>query len=238
MKSNILSGYQRHDVVKLLKPASGLSGVELGVAQGIFSKRMVESRKFDHFFGVDMYADQHDINQYKSALKNIGLFESYKLLRMTFDEALDLFSDSSLDFVYVDGYAHTGEEGGDTIYKWFKKVKIGGVLAGDDYHENWPLVMNAVNAFVEDLDTELYITELTEELDYCNYPSWAIIKSQESLVSPCKETVEFAKMNERLRRQQWIRKMFVNEYLIPRMPSFVVSLAKAPSRVYKKFRKK
>jgi hypothetical protein len=58
-----------------------------------------------------------------SALRRVGLRAAYKLLRMRFDEAIDLFDDASLDFVYVDGYAHGGEEGGETIFEWFRKVR-------------------------------------------------------------------------------------------------------------------
>jgi hypothetical protein len=137
---------------------------------------MIDSRKFSHFFGVDAYADIHNIEEYKQAIKKIGLFSNYKLLRMKFSEAYDLFDDESLDFVYIDGYAHNGEEGGSTIFDWSKKVKIGGVISGDDYHKDWPLVIEAVDEFMKKSNFELYITTSTEDNPYCNYPSWATIK--------------------------------------------------------------
>ena len=139
-------GWHRQDVLRLLGDRSGMIGVELGVAAGEYSRRMVDSGRFETFFGVDMYADTHDVAQYKEALRHVGLFGPYKLLRMTFDEAYDLFPDESLDFIYIDGYAHTGQEGGDTIWKWARKVRVGGLIAGDDYHADWPLVVEAVDA--------------------------------------------------------------------------------------------
>ena len=169
----------RHDLIKLLPNGSGNVGVELGVAEGVFSERMIASRAFEMFFGVDMYADIHDVAQYKRALQRIGLFKNYKLLRMTFDEALDLFEDESLDFIYVDGYAHSGEEGGETIYKWARKVKIGGIVAGDDYHRDWPLVVQAVDRFCKDTGFELHISKKTEpDVPYSVYPSWAVVKTR------------------------------------------------------------
>ena len=64
---------------------------------------MVDSGKFSNFYGVDMYADTHDTEEYKSALLTVGLLKKYKLFRMTFDDAIDLFEDASFDFIYIDG---------------------------------------------------------------------------------------------------------------------------------------
>ena len=176
MKINILPNSNRHNIIELLSSENNNIGVELGVAKGIFSSRMVSSGRFSHFFGVDMYADIHDTEEYKIALKKIGLFSNYKLLRMTFDEAFELFDDESLDFIYIDGYAHNGEEGGQTIFDWSRKVKVGGLIAGDDYHDDWPLVKEAVNEFIEASGFDLQLTSEIEENDYSNYPSWGTIK--------------------------------------------------------------
>ncbi|NNE86826.1 MAG: class I SAM-dependent methyltransferase [Silicimonas sp.] len=175
-----LDGYFRHDVLKLLDKTEDCVGIELGVAAGEFSKRMVDSGRFSQVFGVDVYADNHDIGQYKDALRHVGLMRPYKLLRMTFDQAYDLFDDGTFDFIYIDGFAHSGQEGGDTIYKWARKVRVGGVIAGDDYHSDWPLVQNAVNRFAEDAGFELCVTTETEpDVKYSDYPSWAVVKSHE-----------------------------------------------------------
>ncbi len=173
-----LEGWHRHDVLRLLGERTGLVGVELGVAGGGFSRRMVQSGRFATFFGVDMYADTHDVEQYRQALRHVGLMGPYKLLRMTFAEALDLFEDESLDFVYIDGYAHTGQEGGETIWAWARKVRVGGLIAGDDYHPDWPLVMEAVDAFAAETGFGLCVTtEVEPEVDYAAHPSWAMIKT-------------------------------------------------------------
>lgn len=183
---NQLKGCHRHDVIKLLKNKKGNIGVELGVAEGLFSSRMVSSGFFSNFFGIDKYDDRHDVNEYKKALKQIGLFSDYSLLKMTFEEAYDLFDDESLDFIYIDGYAHNGENGGTTIFEWSKKVKIGGVISGDDYHEVFPLVVEAVDEFVKLSGFYLHIATEVENNSYSYYPSWAVIKQKETshLFSP------------------------------------------------------
>ena len=178
--ANIIKNSYRHNVVNLLESCNGNVGVELGVAKGIFSLRMMESGYFSYFFGIDAYADLHDVNEYKEVVNKIGLFSNYKLLRMTFDEAYDLFDDESLDFIYVDGCAHTGENGGKTIFDWSRKVKIGGVISGDDYHDDWPLVVEAVDEFVLLSGFNLNLTANVEDDPYCNYPSWAVIKDTDT----------------------------------------------------------
>ena len=110
MKSfEILEGKNRYDLVNLLEKDS-LIGIELGVAGGLFSKKMIETGKFKFFFGVDKYSDHHDLNQYKSAIKYVGILENYKLLKLDFNEALEMFDDQFFDFIYIDGYAHNGQK--------------------------------------------------------------------------------------------------------------------------------
>lgn len=182
----------RHEIVDDLAGNSNI-GIELGVATGIYSKRMTESGKFKFFFGIDKYGDIHDTEEYKKTLKYIGLESvNYKLLRMTFEEAYDLFDDNYFDFIYIDGYAHTGEEGGKTIIEWYKKLKVGGILAGDDYHNDWPLVKWAVNDFVQKLGGTLFITGGKEGTAYCLYPTWYIKKEKDVVVEPNQELIDIA----------------------------------------------
>ena len=173
----------RHECVSFL-PTNGCIGIELGVAAGNFSARMVESGKFKKFYGVDLYEDHHDTNEYISALKLVGLDSCYTLLRMSFDEAIELFDDNYFDFIYFDGYAHTGEEGGKTFADWFKKLKIGGIFAGDDYHDDWPLVKCAVNDMVIKIGCEINLTGKEESTIYNEYPTWFFKKEAEVEFAP------------------------------------------------------
>lgn len=178
VKTVLLPGTERWDVVNTL-PEKGNIGIELGVAAGSFSARMVRSGRFSQFIGVDIYGDGHNVKEYKKALVAVGLFENYRLLRMTFDQALDLFPDDFFDFIYCDGYAHTGEEGGRTLIDWYPKLKTGGVMAGDDYDtEAWPLVVWAVNEVVTQLDVPLMVTDKVSDEAYNKYRSWYFIKPE------------------------------------------------------------
>jgi hypothetical protein len=180
---NIFSNFYRHDILKMVKNKNCI-GIELGVAGGDFSKRMVESQIFENFYGVDLYEDHHNVKEYISALKFIGLGNKYNLLRMSFEESLELFEDNYFDFIYFDGYAHTGEEGGKTFSDWYRKLKIGGMFAGDDYHDDWPLVKWAVNDMICQIGCELNITGKTENTNLNKYPSWFFIKDSEKFFVP------------------------------------------------------
>ena len=189
-----LEGYHRQDIVALLGDSKNCVGVELGVAGGEFSRRMVASGRFAQFFGVDMYADTHDVAQYKAALRHVGLRANYKLLRMSFAQAYDLFENESLDFIYIDGYAHSGQEGGETIWHWARKVRVGGVIAGDDYHPEWPLVVEAVDRFAKATGFELCVTTETEpDVSYAAHPSWAMLKTAPVSAEPPADLVQRGK---------------------------------------------
>jgi len=167
---------ERWDVINPLTE-NGNIGIELGVAAGSFSTRMVHSGRFKQYFGVDIYGDGHNVKEYKKALLAVGLNENFHLLRMTFDQALDLFPDNYFDFIYCDGYAHTGEEGGRTLIDWYPKLKIGGVMAGDDYDvAAWPLVVWAVNNVVVQLKVPLMVTDKVSDQAYNRYRSWYFVK--------------------------------------------------------------
>jgi len=178
VETHIAKGSYRHDVVKLLDGSENI-GIELGVASGLLSKRLLETNKFKLLFGVDVYGDIHDTIEYKNALNTIGIAENHKLIRLTFDDAADLFPNDYFDFIYIDGFAHTGEEGGKTLVDWYGKLKVGGIMSGDDYHTDWPLVMWAVNHFASQLNVTINLTERTQTDRYSLYPTWFFRKESE-----------------------------------------------------------
>lgn len=172
----VLPGTDRFAVIAPLA-AAGNVGIELGVAAGSFSARMVQSGRFSRFVGVDVYGDGHNTAEYKKALLAVGPWSDYRLLRMTFDQALDLFPDGCFDFIYCDGYAHTGEEGGRTLVDWYPKLKPGGVMAGDDYDiETWPLVVWTAHHVALQLGVPIFVTEKVTDEPYNRYPSWYLRK--------------------------------------------------------------
>lgn len=152
-------------------------GVELGVAAGEFSRMILHANESCLLWSIDRWSDHHNAREYADAAKMlIGYSQGRCIpLRMTFEEAAPLFNDESLDFIYIDGYAHTGQLGGATLEQWWPKLKPGGIFSGHDYHPDWQPTVNAVNAFVERRQLELNVTDSEgEEAD--KYPSWWVEK--------------------------------------------------------------
>ncbi len=175
INKKILHDYNRFNVKDFIKK-DNLIGIELGVAKGTFSKKMLESNKFKFYYGVDKYSDHHNSKEYLYALKNIGINKSFHLLRTSFESALSIFEDNYFDFVYVDGYAHGGQEGGKTLCDWIKKVKVGGIICGDDYDSKFPLTIKAVNYLAQNTNNQIYLTnkDFVYENQRKHFASWII----------------------------------------------------------------
>jgi predicted O-methyltransferase YrrM len=150
-------------------------GIELGVAGGSFSSKILEVSKLSRLYSVDRWAGDrgHGIAECRYASELLARHgERSIVLRATFDEALDAFGNEHFDFIYIDGYAHTGQDGGSTLDQWWPKLKQGGLFAGHDYDAKmWPETYKEVNKFVEKKNLNLNITEEATE------PSWYLTKS-------------------------------------------------------------
>lgn len=174
----LADSFTRRDDVAALFPEGGV-GVELGVAAGDFSERILQFDHVGYLYSIDMWAGDrgHGIEQYREAIARLSPYKDRNaLMRMRFDEALQLFNDESLDFIYVDGYAHDGELNGQTFRDWLPKLKSGGIIAGDDYAPDWPLVMAAVDAFCAENGLELHVIDCHEDSWNSMYPTWFAMK--------------------------------------------------------------
>lgn len=87
------------------------------------------------------------------------------VLRLTFDQAVAIFPDSFFDVVYIDGYAHTGQDDGKTLRDWWPKLKVGGLFSGHDYHPKFPKTVKHVDDFCKKAGAALSLTD-------DEYPSW------------------------------------------------------------------
>jgi predicted O-methyltransferase YrrM len=88
-----------------------------------------------------MLATQVDI--YDLFLENMGE-RKYNVIKGESKVAAKMFLKESLDVVFID-LTHTYEAVKEDIKLWLPKVKKGGFIAGDDYHENWKGVIQAVD---------------------------------------------------------------------------------------------
>jgi len=152
-------------------------GIELGVARGRYSEHILRSCPVRRLYSVDAWAGDrgHGIEQCDAATRRLSKYGARSIvLRARFDEALALFDDHALDFAYIDGYAHTGNDGGRTLRDWWAKVRPGGIFAGHDYDaETWPKNVAAVDAFREEEKAEIAEFFTTDE---AKNASWVVVK--------------------------------------------------------------
>lgn len=145
--------------------------VELGVAAGAFAERVLDRNRGMRYVGIDKWDDHHNAEEMKRADATVFRFGGRAELRKTtFEEAVRRFKDESCDVIYVDGYAHTGQDEGKTLRDWWPKVKAGGVFSGHDYDEKWPKTVAAVDAFAESVGAAVEV--IKDE----PFSSWAIRK--------------------------------------------------------------
>ena len=151
-------------------------GAELGVAGGAFSDAILRHcPRVTLLWSIDRWSDHHNMLEYWSAAERLGAHGARsRVRRCTFTEAAAMFPAASLDWCYIDGYAHTGQDGGATLEEWWPKLRPGGVLAGHDYHADWPATRQAVDAFAARHRLEIGVT--AEYVKEREWPSWWVEK--------------------------------------------------------------
>lgn len=131
-------------------------GVELGVAGGYFSEALLVNSNLRRLFSIDRWGDHHDEREYVDCVARLAQFGDRScVLRLDFNDAIHLFPDNYFDFIYIDAYAHTGQQDGKLLHDWWPKLKNGGVFSGHDYDPNWPKTILAVDDFAKVVDGEI-----------------------------------------------------------------------------------
>ena len=95
---------------------------------GSFSEKMIKSRKFSEYIGVDRYAGVHK-KEFEKADQIYGERSGCKLIKGSFAKTITKFDDNYFDFIYFDGFAHSGQDAGKTIKLYLPKLRNGGILA-------------------------------------------------------------------------------------------------------------
>jgi Tfp pilus assembly protein PilF len=87
-----------------------------------------------------------------------GLLHYVVPLRMLSSQAVQLFPEYSIDFCFLDA-AHDYDSVNADLVAWFPKVRHGGIIAGDDYHTDWPGVRKAVDEFFAPLGKKIRVLD-------------------------------------------------------------------------------
>ena len=149
-------------------------GVELGVAQGYFSESLLENSNLKILFSIDRWTDHHDYDEYLVAKEKLSKYNGRSvILKLKFKDAVKLFDDEIFDFIYIDGYAHTGQDNGIILKDWWPKLKPNGIFAGHDYCiKTYPKTVEQVDKFATRHQLKLNFTKEKE------YTSWYCIKEK------------------------------------------------------------
>lgn len=136
--------FHRNDLAKLFAELGFNKGAEIGVAEGNYSEILCKANPKLELLCVDPWHHYSGNPQGKSPEKDAyALNEAVRKLKgynVTFIPLLSMeaiyngeyaIDDGSLDFVYVDahhGFSYVLQD----IIEWSKKVRSGGIIAGDD----------------------------------------------------------------------------------------------------------
>lgn len=170
---------ERADIV-LLSPR-GCSGAELGVDTGHLSRRFLELGHLSCLHSVDKWCDHaHPRSQYLAVARRLLPYKESKVWRMTAQEFAQIIPDESLGFIYIDCYAHTGQDGGEVLRVMWPKLQSGGLFSGDDYDDRkWPKTYFAVDQFAKNVNRSVQVREgftITSQNSMDNNPTWYFFK--------------------------------------------------------------
>lgn len=160
-------------------------GVEVGVAEGRYSKTILEVPAVVKLYGIDPYVPHKGYmdytrpetfeRMYNNTMKRLQVYPNFVLIQKFSMDAVKQFKDDSLDFVYIDAnhsYATVLED----VREWTKKVKRNGIVAGDDYKLSRNHAQYEVIRALDDYGATNPIRELLIYNRGTPPPSWMFIK--------------------------------------------------------------
>lgn len=161
--SDYYSEKSREEIIPSILENNNINGkgVEIGVFKGQFSKHILDNWSgtlymIDPWRELEDYIDssnhKNHPNAYLEAMQSIKGYEDRAfMIRALSNQAVDLFEDESLDFIYIDGN-HTYDSVKEDMELWFPKLKKGGLFAGHDYlrmdWDNTPFAENGIDKHI------------------------------------------------------------------------------------------
>lgn len=132
------------DLPILFKELGFTSGAEIGVLEGNYSEILCKSNPNLKIYSVDAWQDYPLHNHfrkswqyekfYQTAAARLSQYPNNKIIKKWSMGAVKDFPDESLDFIYIDA-DHRFQAVTNDIAEWSKKVRIGGIISGDDFRE-------------------------------------------------------------------------------------------------------
>jgi hypothetical protein len=129
------------DIPEIIKGIENPVGVEVGVAEGTTTEYLLQTLPSLRLSGVDSYPvyidwndtqPDGDANKAEMLRKVDPYMERYNHIYEDSDDAVKMFDDESLDFVFIDGL-HTYEQVLKDCKNYYPKIKNGGFIIGHDF---------------------------------------------------------------------------------------------------------
>lgn len=135
-------GFNRVDLARLFCQLGFRAGAEIGVMNASYTITLARLNKKATIYAIDAwksyakYSDNTDdieLAQFKrKAKERLSFFSNVEIVQKFSMDAVEMFKDNSLDFVYIDAN-HELPFVTEDIYYWSRKVRDGGIVAGHDW---------------------------------------------------------------------------------------------------------
>jgi hypothetical protein len=153
------------NVANLLKTINNPSVyVEIGIAMGFHIETILKEFNELKCYGVDPYIPYDPSDSFNNIGKiepslsvqqnfdlfclsvndRLSIYDKFNHIRKPSSVAHDMFDDSSIDLIFIDG-DHTYDAVKNDCILWWNKLKTGGIMCWDDYY--WEGVKKAVDEF-------------------------------------------------------------------------------------------
>jgi len=144
--------HRAESLIRLIQDHGFRTYVEVGVWKAESSRKVLGKTALEKAWLIDPYTEwdtggmsQRDIDRmYESVRRYFARrHPQVQLLRKTSQQALEQFENGSVDIVFVDGeHSYAGVK--RDIADWWPKVRVGGVLAGDDFETEYEGIIRAI----------------------------------------------------------------------------------------------
>ena len=141
MERELMIFPSKYDLIKYFGESGFKKGAEIGVAGGLFSETMCQSIPGLELWCIDIWhpykgnrwsgSYERNEHHFKSATELLSKYNTHVMREMSMD-AVKKFKRGSLDFVFIDSN-HSYDYVMQDLIEWSKKVRIGGIVSGDDY---------------------------------------------------------------------------------------------------------
>lgn len=138
--------------------------IEIGTSSGLNALSMLRELNIKKLYLIDPYISYTQDEKLWDSSKNAERFarliltsynKKIQFIKMKSEDAVKIFADDSIDFVYIDGN-HDYEFVKKDIELYYSKVKKGGIIGGHDFSANYFGVVKAVLNFVKKYKLKLY----------------------------------------------------------------------------------